>query len=234
MTWRDLVRQVIDDAPIVPPAIEPLEGDDPEPVRLRGLPIRLLGIGQATGGESIERYGIGNPVCLYIDTFGRRRILRPEQHDRTAIRSLLLLYEPTLAKLWPKRTPRAGFDDHRAAQALIADQGRVGIYRAERPAPPAAGAGASWGAQEAAFAAWLSRLRNREQLVADADNRGYMLIQATRFAWQTLQKLGDPYLTVARLGHWNPRSDGLAPAEFPIIVDRLCQRLLRRKGHSHG
>jgi hypothetical protein len=243
----ETVRQVIDRAPIVPPAPELLEPDQPEPVRLRGLPIALLGIGQATAGDGVERYGIGDPVFLYLDTFGRRRILRPEQHNRIVIRSLFILYEPMLSRLWPKQTPRAGFDDHRAAEELIADQGRVGIYRAERPAmrqlvdraliaaADAAGAGPqSWPSQEACFAAWLSRVRNREQLAAEADNRGYILIQATRFAWQTLQKLGDPYLTLARLRAWNPREDGLAAAEFPIIVDRLCRRLLRQRGNSRG
>jgi hypothetical protein len=120
----DAVRLVIDRAPVMPPAIPPWVAPEPEPVRLRTDVIVLLGIGPSTSGEGVERYGIGEALCVYRDSFRRRRVLRPEQHDRMTLRSLFINYEKTLAQLWPKPNPRAGFDHNRAAEELIADLGR--------------------------------------------------------------------------------------------------------------
>jgi hypothetical protein len=102
---NETVRAVIDRAVLIPPAPEPFAADPPEPRRLRTDVIALLGIGAETTGESLERYGIGSTVCVYLDTCRRRRVLKGEQHSRIAIRSLFIGYEKTLTWLWPKAQP---------------------------------------------------------------------------------------------------------------------------------
>ena len=198
---HEQVRRVIEQAPVMPPAPEPFEEEPPSPRRVRTDVIVLLGLASSTVGESVERYGLGEALCIYRDSFRRLRTLRPAQHDRMTLRSLFIGYEKTLTQLWPRANRRAGFDHHHAAEALIADLGRVGCY-------------------------WPKK---GEQLAAEADNRGYLLIEATRFASQTMQRFGDPYLTLCRLRTWATGSLALSETDITIIVNRLAGRLLRRQ-----
>jgi hypothetical protein len=204
----DPLQAVIDAAELVPPPLS-RSGEElaAEPVRLRTDIIGLLGIGQATNGENVQAYGIGEPLCMYVDSLRRQRVLRPEQHSRIAIGSLFIGHEKSLAQLWPKPNPSAGFDDRRAAEELIADLGRVGGY-------------------------WPKK---HEQITAEADNHGYLLIEATRFARETMRRFGDPYLTLCRLRSWATGSLALSETDITIIVNRLCARLLRRRrGNIRG
>jgi hypothetical protein len=129
------VRQVIDNAVAVPPVLQPFAAAVPAPTReraFRPLPIELLGITEATAGESVDQYGIGESLFVYCDTRGCRRPLSPGQHDRTGVASLFLLEEGRLPTRWPSPKGRTGWDPHQAAAELICRQGLVGVLKAKR------------------------------------------------------------------------------------------------------
>ena len=85
---------------------------------LERVPIRLYGVGQFD-----ECFG--RCFFLYRDTAGEPRALRPEEHDRAGIAALFAGDEGYLLALWP--ADGGGWDDERAAEALMFFQGCIGL-----------------------------------------------------------------------------------------------------------
>lgn len=204
MTALDLVRAVIDFAPIVPRGIEPFDAPAPEPVRLRNLPIGLLGIGQATAGECIERYGVGEPIFLYEDINGVSRAFGIENHDQVGIRALFCGEEWRLSQLWPGRKQR--WSPAKASEELICRQGQIGVVRLP------AGITRAEPYAERRFRSELGRLVRR-LLAAGRDPH---LTLALARAWNREARAPRP------------------PTEVTAIVNAVCGAALRAKGTTHG
>jgi hypothetical protein len=201
----DAIGLIIKDAMFVPPAPEPWVEPAPVPVRLSGLPIALLGIGQATQGEQRLRFGFGETLFLYIDSRGCRRALTGGQHDRAGLRSLFLLEERRLAWLWPAAKAKGRWDPDRAAEDLIADQGRAGVF-------------------------WPKR---GEQLVAEPAGSVAAHALVTQSAVRRLERGADPYCALALLQAENAVRcrPPLSQPDIVRIVEAVCKRLLGRKMH---
>ena len=132
---RETPGSVIDLAPLLPRAPEPFDEEPPEPRRLRNLPIGLLGIGEATAGESVRQYGVGQVLFLYEDSRGCRRIFSAEQHDRVHIQSLFLCEEYRLPRLWPATKVWGRWDHDRAAEEFDRRSGPGRDLQTRAPGP---------------------------------------------------------------------------------------------------
>jgi len=89
--------------------------------RLRVLekaPIRLFGIAA----------GFSRVWFLYKDAEGKRRALRPEEHDQAGIAALFSGAEGWLCRLWPAAD--GGWDEDRAAETLMCFSGWIGTVDA--------------------------------------------------------------------------------------------------------
>ena len=204
MTALNLVRAIIDSAPVVPPGIEPWTQPAPEPVRLRKLPIALLGIGQATTGENAERYGIADPIFLYEDINGVPHAFGIESHDHAGIRALFCGEEWRLPQLWPGR--KRSWSPVLASEELIWRQGHIGVVRLP------AGITRAETADDRRFRSELGRLVRRLLAAGRAAHLTLALAQAWNRAAGT------------------PRP----PTEVTAIVNAVCGAVLRAEGTTHG
>jgi hypothetical protein len=209
MTALDLVRAIIDTAPIVPPGIEPFAEPAPEPLRLRKLPIALLGIGQGGDGKHltedgrIVHTGIADPIFLYEDINGVLRALGIGSHDHSGIRALLSGEEWRLPQLWPGRLHR--WSPVKAAEELIGRQGHIGVVRLP------AGVTSAETLDTRRFRAELGRLVRR-MLTHRNPHLAHQLAQA-----------------------WNREAPSPRPAtEVTAIVNAVCGAVLRAEGTTHG
>jgi hypothetical protein len=120
----DLVRRAVDNAVSVPAPIEPLPR--PELPRGRFLPIAACGLATAAGGESVMRYGIGEPLALYLDLNGCARSLAVYGgDDRRKIASLFAGEPWRLPRLWPAAAGK--WNVEHAVSELLAAQAGIGV-----------------------------------------------------------------------------------------------------------
>ena len=87
---------------------------------LERAPTRLYGIAQ--------RFPGGACWFLYRDAQGRRRVLRPDDHDQAGIAALFDGAEGWLRRLWPAQD--GGWDHERASETLLHFQACIGTVDA--------------------------------------------------------------------------------------------------------
>lgn len=198
------IRSLIDDAPIVPPALGGWRPESIAPSASRpGLAV-CRGVVGAEDGESIRSYGIPDPLYLFVDLNRCRRILAIDGLDRDGIASLHAGDDAMLARLWPSsRRHWNRWSAPRAAEELIAHQHRIGIVAGRGFGPLLAEAPAAIAAHSA-----ISRLAGR-----------------------LLRRRVEP-LAVLELAHgWDAsRGAALGRAIVHRIVDAACGRELARLG----